>query len=193
MSEAVKVIFPTPMCKGIAVHMTETKRTIPHFRLCADIELEALIGLRQVLRNRHADMNLSLNDLLIKARATALMDATAVNILSGERGLHQYLIADIPVAIALEGGGLSTPVIRRADSESIWEIAREVKDLLNSGEERAQSGILRGSFSLSNLGLPLNIGNDDTGAIGRKALGDGCSDPGRAADSRRCAVTDGTR
>lgn len=154
MREPFKAIPLTPMRKAIAARMTVAKQTIPHFRLIADIELDALMGLHQELRERHPDAHLSLNSILIKACATALIEVPAINIQWAETEIHQYQTADISVVTALERGGLSTPIIRRADSKSIWEIAREVREL----SSRAAKGALRmdeivgGSFSVSNLG-----------------------------------------
>src|SRR6266403_2270077 len=125
MDDAYTVTALSPIRKVIAARMTEAKREIPHFRLAADIELDVLIELRKELRKRHPELSLSLNDLLIKACATALMDMPAVNIQWAETEVHQYRTADISVVTALEGGGLATPIVRRADSKSVWEIARE--------------------------------------------------------------------
>lgn len=162
--EAFKTIPLTPMRKAIAARVTEAKRTIPHFRLASDIELDALIELRNELRERQPDVKLSLNDLLIKACATALMDTPAINVRWTETEMHQYPTADISVVIALDGGGVSTPIIRRADSKSIWEIAREVKELSSRAAKNAlrMDEVLGGSFTISNLGM---YGVDEFDAI----------------------------
>jgi pyruvate dehydrogenase E2 component (dihydrolipoamide acetyltransferase) len=143
------------MRKVIAARMTESKSTIRHFRLVSDFEIDALIELRKELRKRHPDVNCSINDLLIKTCATALMDTPAINIQWAETEIHQYPTADISVVIALDGGGLSTPIVGRADSKSVWEIAREVKDFSARAASSAlkMDEVLGGSFSISNLGM----------------------------------------
>jgi pyruvate dehydrogenase E2 component (dihydrolipoamide acetyltransferase) len=154
MDEAYKVTALSPLRKIIAARMTEAKHTIPHFRLSADIELDALMELRKELRGRHPDISLSLNDLLIKACASALMDTPGVNVQWAEKAIHEYRDADVSIVTSVEGG-LSTPIIRRANSKSVWEISREVKELAARAANNAlrMDEILGGSFSISNLGM----------------------------------------
>jgi pyruvate dehydrogenase E2 component (dihydrolipoamide acetyltransferase) len=128
MDEGFAVVPLTPIRKMIAARMTEATQTIPHFRLSADIEVDALFELRQQLRERTAEVNLSLNDLLIKACATALMDTPDVNVQWAGKEIHRYYAADISIVTAIEGG-LSTPIVRSANTKSVWEISREVRDL----------------------------------------------------------------
>lgn len=154
MDEAYTVMTLSPMRKIIAARMTEAKRAVPHFRLVTDIEVDALLDLRRGLRARNPHVKPSLNDLLIKACATALMDVPAINIQWAETHLHQYRTADISVVTAV-AGGLSTPIIRSAESKSIWDISREVKELTSRAAKNALKidEIVGGSFSMSNLGM----------------------------------------
>lgn len=135
--------------------MAEANRTIAHFRLTADVELDALLKLRQELQSLCPEEKLSLNDLLIKCCAMALMDSPAVNILWGETELFQYHTADISVVMALGAGGLATPIVHAAETKSVWEIAREVKDLAARAAQNTlkMPEIVGGSFSISNLGM----------------------------------------
>ncbi|MBV8144107.1 MAG: 2-oxo acid dehydrogenase subunit E2, partial [Gammaproteobacteria bacterium] len=100
MSENYLVRALSPMRKVIAARMSEAKRTIPHFRLKADIEVDALLARRAALRQMRPDLPLSLNDLLIKACAQALMDVPEVNVQWAETELHQFGSADISVVTA---------------------------------------------------------------------------------------------
>jgi len=154
MHEVYAVKTLSPIRKVIAARMAEATRTIPHFRLVTDIEVDALVNLRKELQGRGPEAHLSLNDLVIKACATALMDVPAINIQWAENEIHQYRTADISVVTAVEGG-LVTPIVRRADSKSIWEIACEVKELTRRAAENAlkMHEIVGGAFSLSNLGM----------------------------------------
>jgi pyruvate dehydrogenase E2 component (dihydrolipoamide acetyltransferase) len=155
MDDAHTVIPLSPMRKVIAVRMAEANRTIPHFRLAADLELDALMKLRQELQSLRPQEKLSLNDLLIKCCAMALMDSPAVNILWGETELFQYHTTDISVLMALGAGGLVTPIVRAAHTKSVWQISREVKDLAARAAKNAlkMTEIVGGSFSISNLGM----------------------------------------
>src|SRR5688500_5595893 len=107
MTEAYTAQPLSPIRKIIAARMMEAKQTIPHFRLMAEIEVDALMALRRELQTQSADVKLSLNDLLIKACASALTAHPAVNIQFVEGAIHRYHSVDIAVVIALEDG-LST-------------------------------------------------------------------------------------
>lgn len=153
MAEPYRVISLSPLRKVIAARMTEAKRTIPHFRLVADIEMDALLKLREQINVEHPERKASINDYLIKACAVALIEHPAVNIQFVEDKIHQYQDADISVVISVESG-LATPVIRAANRKSVPEIAQEVKGLSTraAAKQLRMDEILGGSFSISNLG-----------------------------------------
>jgi pyruvate dehydrogenase E2 component (dihydrolipoamide acetyltransferase) len=122
--------------------------------VAADIELDALLVLRKQFNAENQDQKVSINDLLVKASAYALMEVPAINSQLINDEIHQYTQPHISIVIAVEGG-LSTPVIRCADEKTIQQISAEIKDFA----ERAASGSLKmneimgGSFSISNLGM----------------------------------------
>lgn len=142
------------MRRAIAARMSESKRTIPHFRLVADMQIDALLARRKELLERRADRTLSLNDLLIKACAQALTDVPDVNVQWAEKELHRFHSADIAVVTAVNGG-LTTPIVRAADAKSVWQIAAEVQELTSRAarNELRMEEIVGGSFSISNLGM----------------------------------------
>jgi pyruvate dehydrogenase E2 component (dihydrolipoamide acetyltransferase) len=154
MTDGYTVIPLSPIRKMIAARMTEAKREIPHFRLVADLEVDALIDLRRQLRDEGGSTPPSMNDLLIKACASALMDVPAINIQWVENEVRQYHTADISVAIAVDAG-LFMPIVRRAESKTIWDISREVRQLASKAAKKAlrMEEIIGGSFSISNLGM----------------------------------------
>jgi pyruvate dehydrogenase E2 component (dihydrolipoamide acetyltransferase) len=153
----------SPMRRVIATRMIEAKRTIPHFRLTAEIEVDALLARRAELRESRPDSALSLNDLLIKACAQALMDVPEVNIQWADNELHQFASADISIVTSV-AGGLATPIVRNAQAKSVWQISAEVKELTARAarNELRMEQILGGSFSVSNLGM---YGVDEFDAI----------------------------
>jgi pyruvate dehydrogenase E2 component (dihydrolipoamide acetyltransferase) len=154
MDEAYIVTTLSPMRKIIATRMVEVKRTVPHFRLVTDIEVDALLDLRKQINEHHRDAHLTLNDLLIKACATALMEVPAVNIQWSGDGILKYLASDISVVTVVDGG-LSTPIVRSANTKSVWEISREVSELMAraAANTLTMDEIVGGSFSISNLGM----------------------------------------
>jgi pyruvate dehydrogenase E2 component (dihydrolipoamide acetyltransferase) len=144
------------MRKTIARRLTEAKQTIPHIYLTVDIQLDALLKLRGNLNKglEARGIKLSVNDLLIKALAAALVEVPECNVsLSGDH-LLKYSRADISVAVSIPGG-LITPIVTGADAKSISAIATEVHALAG----RAKEGKLQpheyqgGTASLSNMGM----------------------------------------
>src|SRR5579863_8131578 len=154
MNEEYLVRPLSPMRKVIAARMSEAKRTIPHFRLRAEIEVDALLARRRKLRQTRPENALSLNDLLIKACAQALMDVPAINVQWADKELHQFPSADISIVTAVEGG-LATPIVRKAEVKSVWQISSEVKELAARAarNELRMQEVVGGSFSISNLGM----------------------------------------
>jgi pyruvate dehydrogenase E2 component (dihydrolipoamide acetyltransferase) len=143
----------SPLRKTIAARMSEAARTIPHFRVAVDVEVDTLLALRARANAADASAKITVNDCIIKGCAAALMKHPAINSQLVGDEVHEYHQADVSVVLALPGG-LVTPVVRGADRKSVREISDEVKALAT----RAASGrlkiseIMGGSFTVSNLG-----------------------------------------
>ena len=144
------------MRKTIATRLVEAKQTVPHFYLTADLNIDTLLRVRTEINLGLAVRNLkvSVNDLVIKAAAMALMDFPSANASWNGDEILYYQRADISVAVATDGG-LITPIIQDANRKSLSVISEEIKDKA----ARAQSGKLQpheyqgGTFSVSNLGM----------------------------------------
>ncbi|MBA4050531.1 MAG: pyruvate dehydrogenase complex dihydrolipoamide acetyltransferase, partial [Erythrobacter sp.] len=142
--------------KVIARRLTESKQTVPHFYLTIDIRLDPLLELRaQLNKSLEPDgVKLSVNDLLIKALARALIRVPQCNVSYHGDTLRRYSRADISVAVAAPSG-LITPVITSADTKGLAAISTEMKTLAG----KARDGKLMpheyqgGTASLSNLGM----------------------------------------
>ncbi|MEB0206065.1 2-oxo acid dehydrogenase subunit E2 [Pseudomonas sp. CCC3.1] len=144
------------MRKAIAARLQASKRTAPHFRLQADLDLEALLALRSEINASAPAIKLSVNDLLIKACALALIKVPDVNVQFDEerQAVLRFADADISVAVALPAG-LITPIVRQANRKSLSSISEEMLSLVT----KAKAGNLKpeefqgGTFSISNLGM----------------------------------------
>ena len=123
MGEGYTVRPLSPMRRVIAARMQEAYSTIPHFRASADIEVDKLLALRSELRRTNPAVALSLNDLLVKASAQALMDVPEVNVQWSGGALHQFVNADISIVVAVKGG-LVTPIVGAANLKSVWSSRR---------------------------------------------------------------------
>ena len=144
------------MRKAIASRLQAAKRNAPHFRLTIDLNVESVQALRQQINNTVPQVKLSINDMLIKAAAAALIKVPQVNVQFDEESqqILQFEQADISVAVAIENG-LITPIIKAANRKSLAQISNDMRDLAT----RAKTGKLApdefqgGSFSISNLGM----------------------------------------
>ena len=151
--EAVKL---NNVKKVVARRLTEAKQTVPHIYLTVDIRLDPLLDLRKQLNAElEADgVKLSVNDLLIKALARAMVKVPSCNVSFQGDMLHQYSRADISVAVAAPSG-LITPIVTDAARKSLAQISSEMKELAG----KAREGKLKpheyqgGTASLSNLGM----------------------------------------
>jgi pyruvate dehydrogenase E2 component (dihydrolipoamide acetyltransferase) len=152
------------MRKTIARRLVEAKSTIPHFYLTLDCELDALLALRTQInaaapvkktdKGEAPVYKLSVNDMVIKAMAMALMAVPDANASWTDSAMVKHKHADVGVAVSIPGG-LITPIIRRADEKTLSVISNEMKDLA----ARARSRKLKpeeyqgGTTSVSNLGM----------------------------------------
>jgi pyruvate dehydrogenase E2 component (dihydrolipoamide acetyltransferase) len=144
------------MKKTVARRMTESARDVPHFPLTIDLEIDALLAARAKINAmlEKSGGKVSVNDMVIKAAAVALMQVREANASYTPEGIAMHHHADIAMAVAVPGG-LITPIIRNAEQKGLAQIALEAKDLA----ERARTKKLKpeefqgGTFSVSNLGM----------------------------------------
>jgi len=140
--------------KVIAKRLVTSIGPVPHFFLTTDIEMDRAAEMRRGINALDPDLKISINDIVIKVTAAALMQHPEVNASFQEKFIRYYEHADIGVAVAIEDG-LITPVVRAADQKSLSQIAAEVRELA----ERARSRKLKpdeytgATFSISNLGM----------------------------------------
>jgi pyruvate dehydrogenase E2 component (dihydrolipoamide acetyltransferase) len=141
------------MRRAIARRLTESKTTVPHFYVTADCKVDSLFDLRKRI-NESSPVKISVNDIVVKAVASALMDVPEANVIWNPEAMHKFESADIAVAVATDGG-LLTPVIRGVEKRQLSNLSMEIAELAG----RARAGKLRqeelegGSFAVSNLGM----------------------------------------
>ena len=144
------------MRKTVAARLTEAKQNIPHFYLRKEIKIDELLQVRSRINTHLIEKNnkFSINDFIIKSCALALQSVPTANAIWAEDKILQLKPSDIAVAVSVDDG-LFTPVIRDADTKSLSNISKEMKELA----EKARSKKLLpneyqgGSFSISNLGM----------------------------------------
>ena len=165
----------SPMRKTIARRLTQSKQTVPHFYLTIDVDCEALVAMRESINGQLAEEGhggkgaktgggspqdapkpekISLNDLVIKAVAAALIRVPECNAQFTDEAILIHKRVDISVAVAIPDG-LVTPVVRNADQKTVVAIAREVRDLASRARAKKlkPEEMSEGTFSISNLGM----------------------------------------
>ena len=136
--------------------MSESKAFIPHYYVSASIDMTAALEFRKSTNTQleASGIKISVNDLIIKAAAMALVEHPNVNrsYVNGE--LYQQDSIDINIAIAMNGG-LIAPFIPAANEKSLGTISKMAKDL---GKRAREGGLTLeeyqgGTFTISNLGM----------------------------------------
>ena len=151
-----EVVKLSNMRKTIARRLTESKQQVPHIYLTVDVRLDALLKLRGELNANleSRGVKLSVNDMLVKALALALVQVPKCNVSFAGDNMLQYARADISVAVSVPTG-LITPIVKGADSRSLSSISTEISELAG----RAKEGKLQpheyqgGTASISNMGM----------------------------------------
>ena len=177
----------TQIRKTIAKRLAASIGPIPHFFLTTEIDMERAAEAREALNKQLGEEGgkISVNDIIIKAVALALVQHRACNAWFQEDHIRYWNEVHIGMAVAIEDG-LITPVIRNADMKSLREIGAESRELA----ERARNRRLKpeeytgATFSVSNLGMfdidqftavinPPEAGIVAIGSIVAKAVPDG--------------------
>ena len=152
---ASELVPNNQMRKVIAERLQQSKQTAPHFYLSVDCEIDALLAARKSMNAAaDEDIKISVNDLVIRAAAMALIKVPAANASWEGEHTRLYKHADISMAVAVDGG-LVTPVIWAAEQKGLAALSQITQDLA----KRAREGSLSpeeyngGSFTISNLGM----------------------------------------
>ena len=159
--DSFEVIPVDGMRRTIAQRLTLSKQTIPHFYLTVNCDLTRLSEIREIL-NAQAPRDaqklpvwkLSINDFIIKAMASALKQVPDANVTWADEGILKHHSCDVGVAVAVEGG-LFTPVVRAAETKSLSQISKEMKDLATRARARKllPAEYQGGTTTISNLGM----------------------------------------
>jgi pyruvate dehydrogenase E2 component (dihydrolipoyllysine-residue acetyltransferase) len=153
---AAELAIDTPlggMRRTIGARLTQSKRVSPHFRVVMDVEIDRLLALRKEKNSELSELRISVNDYLIKACATALVEVPECNIQFDGKTIRRFHDAHVSVAVALDAG-LISPIVKHANKKSLTEIAETMRTLTAG----ARNGTLSsndyqgGTFTVSNLG-----------------------------------------
>ena len=138
----------------IAKRLPLSKAPVPHFYVTSEVAMDRAWELREELNALEGQPKVSVNDLVVRACALALLRHPGVNASFQGESIRVWHRAHIGIAVALDDG-LITPVLRDCQAKSLAQIAVEARDLA----ERARVRKLRvtelsgATFSISNLGM----------------------------------------
>jgi len=149
--------------KTIAKRLAQSIGPIPTFYLTTEIDMERAWDARTALKALGPEGDISFNDIIIKAAATALKQHPECNGWWQDDHIRVWNEVHIGMAVAIDEG-LITPVIRHADRKSLRQISAESKDLAGRARERKlkPEEYTGSTFSVSNLGM---FGIDEFTAI----------------------------
>jgi pyruvate dehydrogenase E2 component (dihydrolipoamide acetyltransferase) len=144
----------TQIRKTIARRLSESIGPVPTFYLTAEFDLGRVDDMRKSMAALGDEFKVSVNDVLLKAVATALVQHPEVNAhWLGDR-IRMFNRVHLGVAVATDDG-LIVPVVFDADRKSMRQISAEVKELARLARERRlkPEQYTGSTFSVSNLGM----------------------------------------
>ena len=144
----------TQIRKTIAKRLAESIGPIPTFYLTAELDLTRVMELRTAMTDFGDEFKVSLNDIMLKAVATALSQHPECNAhWLGDR-IRFFNRVHLGMAVATDDG-LIVPVIFDADRKRMSEISAEAKALAKRARERKlkPEEYTGSTFSVSNLGM----------------------------------------
>ncbi len=142
---------PMNALQNAVVRNMNASLDVPVFRASYSITTDALDALYKQLKPKGVTMSV----LLAKAVAMTLKKHPLLNARYVEQGTHHNAEINVAIAVAMDDGGLITPVLRNADSVDLYSLSRSWKDLV----DRARAKQLQpdeystGTFTISNLGM----------------------------------------
>ncbi len=148
------------MRRAIARAMTDSQPGTPHIYVTAEIDMAAAMQLRKQINDSGAsEVKISVNDLVVKAAAKALLKFPALNSSyatssEGQPAVLTHKQINISIAVAIDDG-LVAPVVQDADKKAIGTVAAEIRDLAGRAREGKlkQNELEAATFQVSNLGM----------------------------------------
>ncbi|BAB75305.1 dihydrolipoamide acetyltransferase family protein [Anabaena sp. FACHB-709] len=124
---------------------------VPVFRVGYTITTDGLDKLYKQIKSKGVTMTA----LLAKAVAVTLQKHPLLNASYSDQGLVYHPDINVAVAVAMDGGGLITPVLKNADKIDIYSLSRTWKSLVDKARSKQlqPDEYTGGNFTLSNLGM----------------------------------------
>ena len=148
---------PGTVWRLMAERMSASWRSVPHFYLVREVDASGLIEWRKRVApkiEKHIDIKPTFTDLLVKVIGFTLRDHPRLNASWADGDIQWNPDINVGMAAAIDEG-LIVPVIQRADSASLSEIAMQRSDLIERAHQKKlrPADISGGTFTLTNLGM----------------------------------------
>jgi len=136
-----------PMRRAIAARLQRSVREAPHFYVAVEVDMSHALKLRESL-----GAGVSINDIVLKACAGALRDFPRMNCRLEEDTIHYLRDVNIGIAVSVDDG-LLVPVLERADTLSLTEVAERSRGLTENARAGRIAAGPQAGFTVSNLGM----------------------------------------
>ena len=129
----------------------ESSLNVPCFRVGYSINTDKLDSFYKKVK----DNGVTMTALLVKSVAKTLKNHPQVNAKFSNEGMSYPEEINVAVAVAMEGGGLITPVLKNAFETDLFELSRQWRDLVKRSRSKQlePDEYSSGTFTLSNLGM----------------------------------------
>jgi 2-oxoglutarate dehydrogenase E2 component (dihydrolipoamide succinyltransferase) len=172
-----RLVPHTAMRRSIATHMARSMQSAPHVTSVFEADLTRVLSDRE--SRESSEQVPSITAYLVRAAVKALTAVPEANSRWHDDALEIFDDFNIGVGAAIEGGGLIVPVIRRAQTLTLEEIAVRLRDLTEAARngKLAPEDMQNGTFTISNHGVsgsllaaPIILANSQAAILGAGKL-----------------------
>jgi len=144
-------VVPLSTLQQAVVRNMLVSLSVPVFRVGYTIATDNLDALYKKVKSKGVTMT----TLLAKAVAITLQKHPLLNASYTEQGIQYHRGVNVAVAVAMDDGGLVTPVLVNADELDLYSLSRNWKDLVDRArlKQLSPNEYNTGTFTLSNLGM----------------------------------------
>ncbi len=146
-----KTVTFSKMRKAIGERLLQSKQTIPHFYLFADMAMDTVLTLREAYNLRH-QAKVSITDVVVAAVARTLRQFPNLNAHVSPQQMVVKAKICVGVATSVDDG-LLVPVVPEADTKSLAELSAAVKQVVSVARQGKSPNAEPGSFTVSSLGM----------------------------------------
>jgi pyruvate dehydrogenase E2 component (dihydrolipoamide acetyltransferase) len=143
----------TRIQQTIARRMVQSKTTVPHFYVTAEVDMAEATKLRTQLIEAWPEVRVGYTDLVVRAVALALEAYPLVNASWRDDHLEYHQDVNIGLAVSIDGG-LLVPVLHKVNRTDLRALTKNSKELIaRTREGKSIPGDFEGgTFSVSSLG-----------------------------------------